>query len=222
MDGFKLNEAISLLFTNGGVVMWPLLGLSLLSVTAVLERSLFWILALRRQQVLVRHVFAIYRKDRDRTFVLLKQHEHLPVARIFLAALDLDRPTPEQFRLALETAAQAEIPALKRFNNLFETVIGIAPLLGLLGTVLGLIAALSSLSLGDLASTEASQVTSGIGQALTSTAAGLVVAIATLLFANLFRGLYVRQIALIQEYGGQLELMYLQKYREENFKNAHP
>lgn len=221
MDGFKLGAAIDLLFTNGGVVMWPLLGLSLLSMTAILERSLFWLLAVRRQQALIRHVFTVYRTNRDRTFVLLKQHEHLPVARIFLAALDLDRPTPEQFRLALETAAQAEIPALKRFNNLFETVIGIAPLLGLLGTVLGLIAALSSLSLGDLASTEAAEVTAGIGQALTSTAAGLVVAIATLLFANLFRGLYVRQIALIQEYGGQLELMYLQKYREENFENAH-
>lgn len=220
MDGFKLNEAIDLLFTNGGIVMWPLLGLSLLSVTAILERSLFWILAVRRQQDLIRAVFGIYRTNRDRTFTLLKQNEHLPVARIFLAALDLERPTPEQFRLALETAAQAEIPALKRFNNLFETVIGIAPLLGLLGTVLGLIAALSSLSLGDLASTEAAEVTSGIGQALTSTAAGLVVAIATLLFANLFRGLYVRQIALIQEYGGQLELMYLQKYHEEKSENA--
>ncbi|MGB7381374.1 MAG: MotA/TolQ/ExbB proton channel family protein, partial [Rivularia sp. (in: cyanobacteria)] len=45
-----------------------------------------------------------------------------------------------------------------------------------------------------------------------STAAGLIVAIFTLLFANTFRGLYQRQIALIQEYGGQLELLYRRHY----------
>jgi biopolymer transport protein ExbB len=55
-------------------------------------------------------------------------------------------------------------------------------------------------------------VTGGISEALISTVAGLSVAIATLIFANTFRGLYRRQLALIQEYGGKLELIYLGYY----------
>ena len=47
---------------------------------------------------------------------------------------------------------------------------------------------------------------------MTSTATGLVIAIFTLLFASVFRGLYLRQMALIQEFGGQLELLHLEKY----------
>jgi biopolymer transport protein ExbB len=103
--------------------------------------------------------------------------------------------------LALESEAQAEIPVLKRFQNIFETIIGLAPLLGLLGTVLGLIASFASLNIGDVGGSKTTGVTAGISEALVSTASGLVVAIFTLLFANTFRGLYQRQIAWIQEYG---------------------
>jgi biopolymer transport protein ExbB len=142
----------------------------------------------------------------------LQQNTNLPIARIFLAALELEEATPEDFRLALETAAQAEIPLLKRFQNIFDTIISLAPLLGLLGTVLGLITSFASLNIGDVGGTQTGDVTSGISEALVSTASGLVVAIFTLLFANTFRGLYQRQIAMIQEYGGQLELLYRRRY----------
>ena len=107
---------------------------------------------------------------------------------------------------------------LKRFNNSLDTVIGIAPLLGLLGTVLGLITSLSSLKLGDIESSQAAGVTGGIGEALISTAAGLIVAIATLFFASIFRGLYLQQIAQIQEVGGQLELIHLD-HQEQKIVN---
>lgn len=186
----------------------PLLGFSLLATTLILERLLFWWQITRRQKPLAQEVLQIYRQDVKTTLIKLDQNRDLPLARIFLAALELDQPTPEEFRLALESAGQAEIPILKRFNTLFETVITVAPLLGLLGTILGLIHAFSSLRIGDLGGTDNLGVTAGISEALISTAAGLVVAIVTLLFTNLFRGLYRRQIALIQEYGGQLELIY--------------
>jgi biopolymer transport protein ExbB len=145
-------------------------------------------------------------------FERLEKSADLPMARIFLAALELDQATPDEFRLALESAAQAELPLLKRFNTVFETVISVAPLLGLLGTILGLISSFASLRVGDLGGTNSTGVTSGISEALISTAAGLIVAIFTLLFANMFRGLYLRQMALIQEYGGQLELLYRRRY----------
>lgn len=73
---------------------------------------------------------------------------------------------------------------------------------------MGLIASFASLNIGDVGGTKTTGVTAGISEALVATASGLVVAIFTLVFANTFRGLYIRQIALIQEYGGQLELLY--------------
>lgn len=196
------------LFAAGGVVMYPLLGFSVLAVALILERIFFWSRVVGQQERFVREVLVLYNKSPNAAYLHLKQRQQIPIARIFLAALELDQPRPDDFRLALETAAQAEIPVLKRFNTVFETIISLSPLLGLLGTVLGLIQSFASLQVGELGGGNTVGVSSGISAALVSTAAGLIVAIFTLLFANLFRGLYLRQIALIQEYGGQLELLH--------------
>jgi biopolymer transport protein ExbB len=197
-------------FTSGGLVMLPLLGFSILAVTLIVERVKFWAKVVKRTDRFVREFFTQYRRNQPSAFKLLERNKDLPMARIFGAALELDNPNPEEFRLALESAAQAEIPMLKRFNTIFETIINLSPLLGLLGTVLGLIRSFSSMnvkSAADLAGGSSGGVTVGISEALISTASGLVVAIFTLFFANAFRGFYQRQLALIQEYGGQLELL---------------
>lgn len=205
--------AIQNLFTAGGVVMWPLLGFSVLAVALIVERIRFWLKINNRQQRVIRDVLNLYRLNNLVSAIdKLRQNVDLPLARIFLSALELEEPTPEEFRLALESEAQAEIPVLKRFQNIFETIIGLAPLLGLLGTVLGLIASFASLDIGDVGGTKTAGVTAGISEALVSTAAGLVLAIFTLFFANSFRGFYTRQMALFQEYGGQLELLYRRRY----------
>ncbi|MBE9004925.1 MotA/TolQ/ExbB proton channel family protein [Fortiea sp. LEGE XX443] len=201
------------LFTAGGVVMWPLLAFSVVAIALIIERVRFWYRINTRQHRVVREVLNLYRLDNVvGALDKLQKNADLPIPRIFLAALQLEEPTPEEFRLALESEAQAEIPVLKRFQNMFETIIGLAPLLGLLGTVLGLIVSFASLNLGDVGGTKTAGVTAGISEALVSTASGLIVAIFTLLFANTFRGLYQRQIAGMQEYGGQLELLYRRRY----------
>jgi biopolymer transport protein ExbB len=211
-------EAILQIFKSGGLVMYPLLGLSIYSVAMILERSLFWLKISRQQEQIIKQLLNLYQDNTEDALKMLQRHLNLPMARIFAVALSLQRSTPTKFKLALETAAQAEIPVLKRFNNSFETVISLSPLLGLLGTVTGLITSLSSLKLGDIESSQAAGVTGGIGEALISTAAGLVVAIATLFFASFFRGLYLRQLSLIQEVGGQLELIHLDQHdRQEAY-----
>lgn len=202
------------LLEAGGIVMLPLLGFSMVATALILERIYFWLQITRRQDKLVREVLVLYSRSLSAAHLKLEQNTSLPISRIFLAAIDLDRPTPEEFRLALESSAQAEIPLLKRFNTVFETIISLSPLLGLLGTVLGLIRSFASLRLGELGGSATVGVSGGISEALISTAAGLIVAIFTLLFANTFRGLYLRQIALIQEYGGQLELLYRRHYEQ--------
>ncbi len=209
------------LFAQGGVVMYPLLGLSILAMALILERILFWSQIVKRQDKVVRDVLGLYRRNSKAALQKLEQNVNLPIARIFLAALELEQATPEEFRLALESAAQAELPLLKRFNTVFDTIISVSPLLGLLGTVLGLMTSFSSLQVGNVTGTSSVNVTAGISEALVATASGLVVAISTLLFANSFRGLYLRQTALIQEYGGQLELIHRRRHgRSASYPSA--
>ena len=204
---------INNLFSAGGVVMIPLLGFSVLALGLIVERIRFWLKINSRQTKVVRDILNLYRRNNVVGAIDgLRKNADLPIARMFLTALELEEPTPEEFRLALESEAQAEIPLLKRFQNIFDTIISLAPLLGLLGTVLGLIGSFASLNLGDVGGTQTANVTGGISEALVSTAAGLVVAIFTLMFANAFRAMYQRQIALIQEYGGELELLYRRYY----------
>jgi biopolymer transport protein ExbB len=202
-------------FAAGGIVAWPLLLASIVSVAMIAERFVFWFRVLRRQRRIAREAIYLYRQSPEAAIQKLRINADLPMARIFLEALELEGPNPEEFRLALESAAQAEIPVMKRFNSVFETIIAVAPLLGLLGTVLGLMSSFASLRLGDIGGSSTTGVTGGISEALVSTVMGLVVAIFTLVFANMFRGFYLRQMALIQEFGGQLELLYRRRYEQQ-------
>ena len=195
------------IFAAGGIVMYPLILFSLAVIALGIERAVFWMRVNQRQRQIIKDILRTYRRAPVDVFPKLKQNIDLPIARIFLEALELDGASPNQFRLALESATQAELPLLKRFNMVFQTVIAVAPLLGLLGTILGLIRSFSAIQVGEIGQ-NADMVTGGISEALVSTAAGLVVAIATLLIANVFRSLYKRQVALLQEYGGQLEILY--------------
>lgn len=206
------GNVLGRVFLEGGVIMWPLLICSVVAIALIAERVFFWYKIHTKQKRFLREVIQLYRHEPTLVPAKLRQYRDVPLARIFLAAVELDDPTPEEFRLALESEAQAEIPVLKRFSTIFETIVGLAPLLGLLGTILGLIASFASLKIGEVGGAQTTNVTGGISEALIATASGLVVAIFTLVFANTFRGFYTRQMALIQEYGGQLELVYRHRY----------
>ena len=206
---------LTIIQTFGGIVAIPLFALSLLSLAAIGERCWFWWPIAHQQDAIVRQALQTIQTNGPAATEILRRHLNLPIARIFLEALELDRPTPSEFTLALETAARAELVNLRRFSTLFETIVTIAPLLGLLGTVLGLIQSFSGLQLGDPSQNDPSAITTGIGVALSSTVFGLVVAIITLFFANGFRSLYRRQRAQLEEYGGRLELIYRRYCRQQ-------
>ena len=213
--------SIDNLWTAGGIVSIPLLGFSLLAIALIVERIIFWWRIKNKQRQVVRGVLSLYKSDRFAAMDKLKKNAHLPIARIFLEAIELEEPTPDEFRLALDSAVQAEIPILRKFGTWFQTIITASPLLGLLGTILGLIQSFATIDLGNAATTNATGVTAGLSEALISTVMGLVVAIFTLLFANTFRGLYLRELAFIQEYGGQLELLN-RRFHQPGRKYATP
>lgn len=197
------------LFEAGGVVMWPLLMCSILAVALATERTIFWVKIHKRQQRVARDILNLYRLNNVvGALDKLRKNIDLPIARIFLFTLELENPTPEEFRLALETEAKAEMPLLKRFNHIFDTIVGLAPLLGLQGTIFGLIKTFASINIGNLAATNKAGLTAGISEDLIATSFGLLVGITTLTFASIFRGLYQREVERIEEYGGHLELLY--------------
>ncbi len=212
----KLGEIV----ITAGIVGIPLLAFSVVAIALIIERIVFWQRVMRRQDHVIKAALALYQQTPVLAIEKLQRHVDLPIARIFLEAISLEDGEPEEFALAIDGATQAEIPVLKRFNNIFDTIVTLSPLLGLLGTVLGLIQSFSSLNLGDVGGTKTAGVTAGISEALVSTAFGLVVALFTLFFANTFRGFYLRQLALIQERSAQLELLHrrhLKQNREETY-----
>lgn len=200
-------------FTDGGIVMYPLVGCGVATLVLIGERSRFWWRLLQRQIPFTRHILLQYRQDPLGVAAELRQTQDLPIARIFWAALSLDRPTPQEFRLALEAAAQGELQNLRRYQTAFDTIVNIAPLLGLLGTILGLMRSFSALPLGNLAA-GAAGVSSGIGEALGSTATGLVVAMVALVGGNTFRSLAKRQMRGMGDAIGQWELLYRSHYEK--------
>jgi biopolymer transport protein ExbB len=203
------------LFADGGVVMYPLLFASVLVITLAIERLVFWSKMGKRQQQLIRAVLDLYQNQSSLVFDRLEREQDLPIARIFIAAIGIKNPTPEAFRLAMENEAHAEIPIFRRFINVFDAIIGLAPLLGLLGTVTGLISSFASLKIGQAGGGGSSNVVGGISEALVSTASGVIVAILASICANLFRGLYQRQLSQIHESTGQLELIHRCRWDEE-------
>jgi biopolymer transport protein ExbB len=94
-------------------------------------------------------------------------------------------------------------------------------LLGLLGTVTGLITSFGSLTLGDIGGSKSLNVTGGISEALISTAVGLIVAVMALIAATVFRSLYAQQIAYFDECCTQLELQHLRSHRQNTDQQNH-
>ncbi|MFN7762879.1 MAG: MotA/TolQ/ExbB proton channel family protein [Pseudanabaena sp.] len=199
----------------GGITIIPLMVCSFLVIALAIERSIFWSQDRKNQKRVVRTALQIYQEDPAQSEEFLQQHGDLAIARIYLEALSIPNATPNEFALALDARTQSELPNLRRFNIVFEVIVGLAPLLGLLGTVTGLITSFGSLTLGDIGGSKSLNVTGGISEALISTAVGLIVAVMALMAATIFRSLYAQQIAYFDECCTQLELQHLRSHRQQ-------
>ncbi len=205
-----MNPEITDLFEKGGISIWPLLGLSILALSAIIERLWFWATILTKEREIVDRVLEAARKDWGAATEAARQASNQPIGRFLYAPLRLRAPDPEVFRLALEAAADDELASMRRGDKILEAVIAMAPLLGLLGTVLGLISALGSIRISDLGTASASGVNLGIAESLISTATGLVVAIISLAFYRLFQAFLFNQVKVFRKSGSELELLYRQ------------
>lgn len=193
-----------------GAQRCALLALSILALSVIFERLWFWLRILTQEKEIVDRVLDAAAENWEVAADIARQATNQPIGRFLYAPLRLTKNDAETFRLALEATAEDELAGMRRGEKLLEAVIALAPLLGLLGTVLGLIQSLRSIRIGDLGTESAAGVTTGIGESLISTASGLIVAIVSLVFYRLFQSFVVNQVKVFRKAGNDMELLYRQ------------
>ena len=190
--------------------MWPLLLFSIISVSCIIERLIFWNKINNYEKVInnlqinnfidISYIKSLNKKDIGDN----------PYKKLLFKIKDFDLSNQKNLSIALTISIQSLQFEYEKFNNIFSTIISISPLLGLLGTVFGLINSFSFIEIGNVG-VNADEVTGGISEALVSTAAGLIIAIFTVVFSNYFKSLKIKKIKLINEFCGRFETFFVLK-----------
>ncbi len=171
---FLMGQTPMELFSHGGPIMWPILLVSFLAVTVVVERTIFLVMenATREPEVVEKILDLVENHDVEGAVQLGRKSRDY-VARILTYAL-----THREHSLsnAFLRAANKELNRFHQGLAVLDTCITAAPLLGLLGTVTGMMNTFGALGEGDITAS-ASKITGGVGEALIATACGLAIAI---------------------------------------------
>jgi biopolymer transport protein ExbB len=168
-------------FRKGGPIMWPILIVSIVGLTVVIERCIWWGGRwFRRDPKRIEKVFTAIENGDTTEASRLSRGSRDPVLRMLWNGLNHQHSSLEA---ALQVAAGIEIKRAGRFLVVMDTLVTLAPLLGLLGTITGLIKSFSFLGNEELA---VQAVTGGIAEALIATACGLGIAIFALIPFNFF------------------------------------
>ena len=173
------------LVKSGGWLMLPIILCSIVSISIIAER--FW--SLRREKVLPKHLVAniwnAVKKDNLAPTDIEKLSKESALGQILSVGLLNRNESRERIKECIEERGREVVHDLERFLNTLGTIASISPLLGLLGTVIGMIsvfAAITKYGVGDPA-----VLAGGISEAMITTAAGLTVAIVSLIFYRYFR-----------------------------------
>jgi len=192
------------IFYSGGPVMYPLLLCSIMVLFVIAERTLFWLgLESRRDRKLLDEALEIARSG---DWQLLK--ERVAGSRDYLIRILVIGIVHREFSMgrAMESAGAEELRRMQRFMGVLDTMITVAPLLGIFGTVLGIIDSFQVLGAAGIADPRA--VTGGIAQALITTAFGLGIAILSVFPFNYFNSRVDKAAHQIEQYATSLEIVY--------------
>jgi biopolymer transport protein ExbB len=186
MDRIMFANVVVEWFVDGGPIMWPLAIVALVMLGVIAERCVFWAMLKRRHDpgALEQTLAAMENLDFVGALRVARQSDD-PVLRMIYQGLT---HVHGSLAGALQVAAGMEIRRAGRSIVLVDTCITLAPLLGLLGTVTGIMKAFREV-VGELA---VQAVSAGIGEALIATAAGLAIAIVGVFFLNLFNELLAK------------------------------
>lgn len=202
------------IFLAGGFMMFPLLILSVITLAYAMQRVWFWLKLVIQEKQVVQDVLTVAQYDLEKAEAIARGADDLAMGRFLAAPLKLNNPTPENFYLAIQAAADRELVDIGGNNKLLESVVVIAPLLGILGTAGGLITTFITLRNGGADSANSSGVANLILQALISSAAGIAVAVLAYICFRLFIILRARRVDYFSTVGNQLELIYLHLWND--------
>ena len=188
--------------------MWPLFLLSIISLTCIFERINYWWKRRNFNKKSLMNLIDFY--SNEMIEATNRKRSNIPLEKVLIETNKILKNSESEVNLALKISIQSIQPEFDRFNNLFSTIITISPLIGLLGTVIGLINSFSFIQLGN-SGVNSEQVTGGISEALISTATGLIIAIFTLIFFNYFNSLRKKHNSILNEYCGRYELSICKK-----------
>jgi biopolymer transport protein ExbB len=195
------NSGIVSLLIKGGLIMIPLLASSVIALTVIVERLFFW-RALQSQAVHTTILDLVAQGELEAAYRVASRSSH-PIAHVLQAGLAHKHLSPGT---AMQAAAQAEVGQLRRYLPILDTIITLGPLLGLLGTITGMISAFGIMSEAGLGQPHA--VTGGVAEALIATATGLFIAIMTLVPYNYFNAKVEQLMSLMEEQATRLELLF--------------
>ena len=202
------------IFDKGGPVMYPLLACSIIALSVVIERAIFWLrLGIKSQPSLVDQILELARQGDWESIKNKTVDTKDYVIKILVSGI-----LHKEFSMikAMEAAAADEIKNMRRFMGVLDTMITVAPLLGIFGTVLGIISSFEVL--GSTGIEHPQEVTSGIAQALITTAAGLGIAILSVFPYNYFNSRVENAAMLIEKYATSLEIVF-EKLTQPGGKN---
>jgi biopolymer transport protein ExbB len=189
-------------FFKGGPVMWPILLCALTAVAVVGERSFWWWReSLRREPQKLEKILEALDASDVETATRLSQDSKDPVIRMIYNSLSHAHTSVQA---ALQLSAGIELERAGRFLNVMDTLVTLAPLLGLLGTVTGLMRAFLKVGEAELSVVA---VTGGIGEALIATACGLGIAILSLVPLNFFSAKLARLQFELETAASNVEVM---------------
>ncbi len=192
------------LIQEGGPVMWPLLACSLVVMTIIYERFFFWLQIKRKRDRLLTDTVLTLAENAAWQEIKEKTNgcEDYVIRMLAVGILHRDYDLSK----AMEAEARHMVKKMSQFMTVLDTMITVAPLLGIFGTVLGIISSFDMLGAVGLA--DPKLVTSGIAQALITTAAGLGISIATVFPYNYFKSRIDNAIYVMEKYATSLEVVY--------------
>ena len=197
-------ELVLELFDRGGPIMWPLFVCSLLSVTITIERIIFWIRERDRgDEKLISHALDLAEAGDFDNAAQCCDDSNNYIGRVMSAGL-VQRE--HGISDVVQMAANREVEKMKTGLSVLDTIITMAPLLGILGTVMGIIDSFNMLGVSGIEDPRA--VTGGIAQALVTTAAGLAVALVTLIPYNCFVSRVQGAAKKLETMGAELDIVY--------------
>jgi biopolymer transport protein ExbB len=191
-------------FQKGGPLMWPILACSIVALGVILDRAFFWLReSSRRDRRLVEEILALAEREAYEEI-----REKVRGSKDFVIKVLVSGILHREFSLsaAMEVAAKEQLDRMRRGLAVLDTMVTVAPMLGILGTVTGIIKAFDLL--GTSSFQDPRVVTVGIAEALITTVAGLIVAVPSVVAYNFFNKKADQAADEMETYGTSLEIVH--------------